>query len=330
MFADEDEDVILTVIRSDKQIVFSNQTNNENFKNADHTTKQYHTKSIASHQNQSSHSNLHPYSKDQSSSNEILSPPTKHQENNNQYYPPSDSKLSSGCSISSLRSTLNSDNFGLNTRMKAVLHSSASRHNNSSGYSSHTSSSGETPVIYTLNNSVVPTQTSIHCGPHYGLSEGVWQILQQTKGIKNLYEWQNQCLQMALKSNQNLLYSLPTSGGKTLVAEILMVRELLVNRKHCLFIMPYVSIVQEKMRALSSLAVPLDFAVEEYAGNRGTFPPRKRKSKCVIYIATQEKAHGIINSLLELGRISEIGIPFFLKSSCSVNIFSVHFRFGCS
>ena len=90
-----------------------------------------------------------------------------------------------------------------------------------------------------------------------------------------------------------------------------MVRELLCNKNHCLFVLPYVSIVQEKIRTLSSLAIALNFAIEEYAGNRGTYPPRKRKSKRVIYIATLEKAHGIINSLMEDGRLKEIGIIIF-------------------
>lgn len=217
----------------------------------------------------------------------------------------SDSKPSPGCSISSLRSTIHPDHFGFNRRMKEGLKSDSHYQ-----YSSNSSATGKTPAIYTLNNSTVPTQAPAYSGPNYGLSDGVWQVIQNTKGIKNVYQWQDVCLNMAIKSNQNLIYSLPTSGGKTLVAEILMIRELLCNQKHCLFVLPYVSIVQEKMRTLSSLAVSLNFAVEEYAGNRGTFPPRKRKSKRVIYIATMEKAHGIINSLLEIGRISEIGNVF--------------------
>ncbi len=220
------------------------------------------------------------------------------------------SKLSSQSSVSSsLRSTLNPThpNLGINGKLKKVSELNNTRFD----LSSHpTSSSVNTPAVYTLHNRGAEVEQSIYAGPNYGLSDLVWTEIQQCKGISNLYDWQDQCLTKAIESSQNLIYSLPTSGGKTLVAEILMIRELLCNRKHSIYVLPYVSIVQEKIRTLSTLAVNLNFAVEEYAGNRGAFPPRQRRSKKVIYIATLEKAHGIINSLMELGRLQEIGLYF--------------------
>jgi replicative superfamily II helicase len=92
----------------------------------------------------------------------------------------------------------------------------------------------------------------------------------ELKGIKTLYQWQMECLQIeGVLDGRNLIYSSPTSGGKTmglllmsldrsvnsstvcvLVAEILMIRRIILDKKKCLFILPYVSLVIEKTKDL--------------------------------------------------------------------------------
>ncbi|KAM9030336.1 helicase POLQ-like isoform 1-T1 [Ara ararauna] len=151
--------------------------------------------------------------------------------------------------------------------------------------------------------------SSVDIGPFYGLPSKVKDLFRQFRGIEMLYEWQHDCLMLeSLQQRRNLIYSLPTSGGKTLVAEIIILQELLCRQKDVLMILPYVAIVEEKVRGLSSFGIELGFLVEEYAGSKGRFPPIKRRKKKSLYIATIEKGHALVNSLIETERIDDLGL----------------------
>ena len=78
----------------------------------------------------------------------------------------------------------------------------------------------------------------------------------EKKGITHLYEWQSVCLLTdGVLEGRNLTYSAPTSGGKTLVAEILMARRVLHNpiKNRAIIILPYVSLVVEKYDQLHTI-----------------------------------------------------------------------------
>uniref|UniRef100_A0A670ZF93 Helicase, POLQ like n=1 Tax=Pseudonaja textilis TaxID=8673 RepID=A0A670ZF93_PSETE len=149
----------------------------------------------------------------------------------------------------------------------------------------------------------------VDIGPFYGLPTKVKELLLQIRGIEKLYDWQHDCLMFeSLQKRKNLIYSLPTSGGKTLVAEILILRELLCKQMDALMILPYVALVQEKIGSLCGFGMELGFLVEEYAGSKGRIPPIKRRQKKSVYIATIEKGHSLVNALIEAGRIDTLGL----------------------
>ncbi|KAH8351643.1 hypothetical protein KR059_010371 [Drosophila kikkawai] len=146
-------------------------------------------------------------------------------------------------------------------------------------------------------------------GEFYGLPDKVKRMILEHKGIKSLYEWQDECLNLpAIRQRKNLIYALPTSGGKTLVAEILMLRELLCRERNVLFILPYVSIVQEKVSAMSPFAIDLDFIVEEYTAGKGKCPPQPRRKRRSLFIASIEKGAVLMDSLIDVQRPHEIGL----------------------
>ncbi len=89
----------------------------------------------------------------------------------------------------------------------------------------------------------------------YGLPIQVKNLLKSMRGIGCLYDWQDELLRLMIEKDKrevrsgkinldeyNLLYLSPTSGGKTLVAEILMLQCLLTRKKNVIFIMPFVSV----------------------------------------------------------------------------------------
>ncbi|KAI1768237.1 P-loop containing nucleoside triphosphate hydrolase protein [Hypoxylon sp. FL1150] len=91
--------------------------------------------------------------------------------------------------------------------------------------------------------------------PRYGLPESLINNL-KALGIKDIYPWQKQCLlgPGLLNGTRNLVYTAPTGGGKSLVADILMLKRVLEDSgSKALLVLPYVALVQEKVRWLRNI-----------------------------------------------------------------------------
>ncbi|CAD6199917.1 unnamed protein product [Caenorhabditis auriculariae] len=151
---------------------------------------------------------------------------------------------------------------------------------------------------------VISTPSVINCLPKEVLDKYM-----HLKKMSRFYDWQVECLaDPRLLRGTNCILSLPTGAGKTLVAEVLMLREAIVNRRNALLVLPYVAIVQEKISALAPFEETFGISIEEYAANKGRFPPIKRRQRVSVYVATIEKANMLINSLVSEGKLDDLGL----------------------
>lgn len=88
--------------------------------------------------------------------------------------------------------------------------------------------------------------------PRYGLPEPLVENL-ASMGINSIYPWQSCCLlgRGLLAGEQNLVYSAPTGGGKSLIADVLMLKQVIEKpTRKAILVLPYVALVQEKLRWL--------------------------------------------------------------------------------
>jgi len=174
-------------------------------------------------------------------------------------------------------------------------------------------------------------------------------------GVTQLFEWQVECLLMridtdtdtdssggadgatpvAVLQGRNLVYSAPTSGGKTLVAELLMLLQLarcwkdredadgyaitrqwgddnntggdiLSRRGSVIFVVPFVSLAEEKSAGFQALWAPYGVRIRAYHGEAGDDGAAGMAADVDLAICTIEKANIIYTKLVESGRESQV------------------------
>ena len=124
------------------------------------------------------------------------------------------------------------------------------------------------PTIYTQRKLAASTpgvsqnpQLSLS-HPCYDLPEALVQNF-ASLGISSIYPWQSTCLlgRDLLTGEKNLVYSAPTGGGKSLVADVLMLKRVLENKK-AILVLPYVALVQEKLKWLRRAVAGVEKGIE--------------------------------------------------------------------
>ena len=124
-------------------------------------------------------------------------------------------------------------------------------------------------------------------------------------GISSMFPWQAECLLLPnVLSGGNLVFSAPTSAGKTLVAELLTLKCVLERRKKVLFILPFVSIGQEKTSHFHKLFSCVNVKAGGFIGGQS---PAGGLASIDIAVCTIEKANNIVNHLLEKGELGQVG-----------------------
>lgn len=128
----------------------------------------------------------------------------------------------------------------------------------------------------------------------------------ESKGLTRLYDWQVEALaQPDVLAGGSLVYSAPTSAGKSLVADVLLLRSLLRSpRRGVLVVLPYNALCDEKAAGLERLAQPLGVQVHRhYSDRNGPLP----SGELGIIVCTFEKANAIVARLIETDRLCAVG-----------------------
>ncbi|XP_044589715.1 DNA polymerase theta-like [Cotesia glomerata] len=128
----------------------------------------------------------------------------------------------------------------------------------------------------------------------------------ESRGVVSMFPWQLECLSSSdtMERYKNLVYSAPTSAGKTLVSEILLIKNIFERRKKVIFVLPFVSVVREKMYYFQEILSETSIKVQGFMGG---VHPHGGFAATDLAVATIEKANSLINQLMEEKELKTLG-----------------------
>ncbi|XP_029849124.3 DNA polymerase theta [Ixodes scapularis] len=124
----------------------------------------------------------------------------------------------------------------------------------------------------------------------------------ERRGLCRMFPWQRECLLTVLHSGRSLVYSAPTSAGKSLVAEVLMLKRVLETHTKALMVLPFISLAREKLNALQEVACGI-----RVGGFMGQQRPPGGLASLDVAVCTIEKANGLVNRMLQEGTLAQLG-----------------------
>jgi len=125
----------------------------------------------------------------------------------------------------------------------------------------------------------------------------------QNLGIKKLFPPQEQAFETGVLEGSNLVLAVPTSSGKTLVAEICMLKAILDGRGKALYLVPLKSLAREKyadFKKYETLGITVAMSVGDFDSS-GT-----KLGEADIIVLTTEKADSLVRN--KVNWINDIGI----------------------
>ncbi len=113
-------------------------------------------------------------------------------------------------------------------------------------------------------------------------------------GIVNLHPPQAEAITKGVLNGKSLLMAVPTAAGKTLIAELCMVKSILANDGRCLYIAPLKALASEKYNDFKNKYGPLGIEVGLAIGDADS--PVQHLSRYKILVATAEKVDSLLRS----------------------------------
>jgi helicase len=125
----------------------------------------------------------------------------------------------------------------------------------------------------------------------------------QEQGISEFFPPQASAFETGVLDGKNLVLAIPTSSGKTLVAEICMLKTILDGRGKALYLVPLKSLAREKyseFKKYETLGITTAMSVGDYDS------PGRSLNDADIVIVTTERADSLVRH--KAGWINDVGI----------------------